>query len=143
VKGFKSSSKSDPLGPQSANAPVEQRDDSWLRGSGGSLGNYSNCHERRGQIMGAGVNGSESCRTLIPSSTLEVTAASAVRTWSESSGPRPRPSESPIQTPGKAAGFALPGEVRDAIHQAAIGVRRGADPDHRADEAHRASPLEH
>jgi len=29
----------------SANAPVEQRDDSWLRGSGGSLGNYSNCHE--------------------------------------------------------------------------------------------------
>jgi hypothetical protein len=29
----------------SANPPVEQRDDSWLRGSGGSLGNYSNCHE--------------------------------------------------------------------------------------------------
>jgi hypothetical protein len=28
-----------------ANAPVEQCDDSWLRGSDGSLGNYSNCDE--------------------------------------------------------------------------------------------------
>ena len=71
-----------------------------------------------------------------PKLNLELTAASPVRTWSESSVGRPRPSESPIQ---KAAGFNLPGEVHNAIHQAAIGLDVALIRIIVADDAHRAS----
>jgi len=51
MKGFKPSSKCDPLGPQPASAPAERSDNSWRRGSGGRLGNYSGRRERRRRLM--------------------------------------------------------------------------------------------